>query len=78
MPSVHEAVQGAVLQTYCTCFDKAGHGEEEVESSDGCGVPWDLVISCTIKECQHCLVAAMFVDTARISFRSLLLYDNSA
>jgi hypothetical protein len=47
------------FQTYCTCFDKAGYGEEEVVSSDGCDIPWNLVISSTVKECQSCLAAAM-------------------
>jgi hypothetical protein len=67
--SFREALQGAVLQTYCTCFDKSGYGEKELLSSDGCGVPWDLVISITIEECQPCLVPAMFADTACISFQ---------
>jgi hypothetical protein len=57
------------FQTYCTCFDKAGYGEEEVVSSDGCDVPWNLVISSRVKECQPCLVAAMFADITRILFQ---------
>jgi hypothetical protein len=72
MPSVassQDAVQGPVLQTYCTYIDNAGYEEEVVVSSDACDVPWDLVIPGTIKGCQPCLVVAMFADTARISFQ---------